>query len=193
MTKAELRKLSLQQRKQLSAGNIELYSQQICNSFFSSFNLQTVRYLHVYLPIQRLQEVNTWLIIHRLQAEYCHIRIAIPKTNSHDLSMESYVWDEHLLLKENKWGITEPAAGNLVTAQDIDMILMPLLGFDEKGYRAGYGKGYYDRFLEKCNKDIIKIGLCCLTPVSRITDVNSFDIRMDYCITPDKVWQFGRD
>ena len=41
----------------------------------------------------------------------------------------------------------------------IDVVFVPLLIFDKQGHRIGYGKGYYDRFLSKCKKDTIKVGL----------------------------------
>jgi 5-formyltetrahydrofolate cyclo-ligase len=44
----------------------------------------------------------------------------------------------------------------------LDMIIIPLLAFDEKGYRVGYGKGFYDRYLKECRDDCLKIGLVLL-------------------------------
>ena len=70
----------------------------------------------------------------------------------------------------------------------IDLVLIPLLCFDKKGYRVGYGKGYYDRFLAECRPDVMKIGLSIFEPVDEISDVDEFDVKMDYCITPNKIW-----
>ena len=70
------------------------------------------------------------------------------------------------------------------------MVLVPLLCFDESGHRVGYGKGFYDRFLTKCRPDTQKVGLSYFPPVKEITDADSFDIRLDLCLTPEKVWRF---
>jgi 5-formyltetrahydrofolate cyclo-ligase len=67
---------------------------------------------------------------------------------------------------------------------------MPLLAFDSKGDRVGYGKGYYDRFLAACRKDVLKIGLSYFPPVSSIDDIEIFDKKLDFCITPERVYAF---
>jgi 5-formyltetrahydrofolate cyclo-ligase len=70
------------------------------------------------------------------------------------------------------------------------MILMPLLAFDEKGYRVGYGKGFYDRYLLRCRDEVVKVGLSLEQPVPEISDTDGYDGKMDFCVTPGKVWQF---
>jgi 5-formyltetrahydrofolate cyclo-ligase len=193
MTKAELRKQLKVKRQQLSAEEVEARSSQICTLFFQKFDLTGIQYLHSFLPITRLKEVNTWPIINLLQSEFSDIRIVFPKINPEDLSMESFIYDKNLILEENTWGITEPVQGNRLAAYHIDIILLPLLGFDTRGYRVGYGKGFYDRFLTTCRNDILKIGLSMEEPVNNsIDNINNFDIPMDYCITPQRVWHFGR-
>ena len=68
---------------------------------------------------------------------------------------------------------------------------MPLLAFDTLGNRVGYGKGYYDTFLNKCRKETVKIGLSFFGAENeQITDVNENDVKLDYCITPEKVYEF---
>ena len=73
----------------------------------------------------------------------------------------------------------------------IDVVFVPLLAFDKLGHRVGYGKGFYDKFLnDDCRKDVIKIGLSLFKPVDKISDIQKHDIVMDYCVTPDKVYIF---
>jgi 5-formyltetrahydrofolate cyclo-ligase len=73
--------------------------------------------------------------------------------------------------------------------QNIDLVIVPLLAFDKYGNRVGYGKGFYDRFLSKCRSNVIKVGVSFFEPADRITDINPLDIRLDYCITPTRVWK----
>jgi 5-formyltetrahydrofolate cyclo-ligase len=68
--------------------------------------------------------------------------------------------------------------------------LVPLLAFDPKGYRVGFGRGYYDKYLSLCKPDVIKIGLSYFEPVEVIDDVQDFDVPLSYCITTDNVYAF---
>ncbi|MFZ9661276.1 MAG: 5-formyltetrahydrofolate cyclo-ligase, partial [Chitinophagaceae bacterium] len=107
-----------------------------------------------------------------------------------DLNMESVEYNEVSELKKNVYGISEPVDGNLIAIELLDMVLMPLLAFDLDGNRVGFGKGYYDRFLKSCRRDIVKIGLSFLDPLDKISDINSYDIPMDFCITPKMTYAF---
>jgi 5-formyltetrahydrofolate cyclo-ligase len=73
----------------------------------------------------------------------------------------------------------------------LDVVFIPLLAFDEKGNRVGYGKGFYDRFLAKCRPETVKIGLSFFEATPEITDVSPDDIRLDWCVTPEKVYSFS--
>jgi 5-formyltetrahydrofolate cyclo-ligase len=69
-------------------------------------------------------------------------------------------------------------------------VFIPLLSFDKSGHRVGYGGGYYDRLLEKCSRNCIKIGLSFFDPEDRIEDITQSDIKMNHCITPNKIYDF---
>lgn len=71
----------------------------------------------------------------------------------------------------------------------IDLVIVPLLAFDLDGNRVGYGKGYYDKFLQNC-ENALKIGICLEKPLLKILDINEYDIKLDYCITPEKIYSF---
>ena len=69
-------------------------------------------------------------------------------------------------------------------------LCFPLLIFDNQGHRVGYGKGYYDRFLVKCSRETIKVGLSYFNPIERIEDIQIHDIPIDYGITRDRIYRF---
>ncbi|MFN3446520.1 MAG: 5-formyltetrahydrofolate cyclo-ligase, partial [Bacteroidia bacterium] len=73
----------------------------------------------------------------------------------------------------------------------IDMVLVPLLAFDEAGFRVGYGKGFYDDFFTSLNSDCIKIGVNFFPPCEEIDDLREKDIALDYLVTPAEVLSFG--
>lgn len=87
--------------------------------------------------------------------------------------------------KTGAFNIKEPI-GNTVDMNDIDLILMPALAADEKGYRLGYGKGYYDRFLNNTTNAATAI------PISEHLIFNSIpkeehDKKADYIITENQI------
>ncbi|MEP6677439.1 MAG: 5-formyltetrahydrofolate cyclo-ligase, partial [Ferruginibacter sp.] len=94
------------------------------------------------------------------------------------------------LFEKRKYGIIEPIDGPGMYAQSIDLVLVPLLAFDKHGYRVGYGKGYYDKFFKECREDMLKIGFSFFEAEDAIDDVNAMDVKLDYCITPEKIYDF---
>ncbi|MBB6002170.1 5-formyltetrahydrofolate cyclo-ligase [Arcicella rosea] len=190
MNKPALRKYYLSKRKALSQAEILDQSQAIVELFFQHFNLSEVKYLHTFLPIIKHNEINTFLLIERLQAEFPQVQIVVPKSIPETYEMEHFLYDEEKLV-ENKWGIPEPVSGELIAPSEMSIVLVPLLIFDEQGNRVGYGKGFYDRFLQECSSELIKIGLCLEEPIDKIEDINEFDIKLDYCITPNRLYSLG--
>jgi 5-formyltetrahydrofolate cyclo-ligase len=183
MTKAEARKEFLQKRANLSEAEYHQLNFQLYQQFFSSVNLSHVRCLHVFLSIDGKREVDTWPIMDRLRREYDYIRLSIPKVKGNELE---HIYFEGLhQLKQNKWGILEPQQGTPTPTDKIDMVLVPLLAFDERGHRVGYGKGFYDTFLAKCRPDCQKIGLSLFKAIPEITDSSSFDVALNGVIQPN--------
>ncbi len=189
MLKAELRKLMLQKRRALPADEVQHRSATIADQFFANFVLQPGQTVHVFLPIIKNNEVNTWLIIERLRLEHPDVRVAVPVTDvAQNILTHHHLTDEAILV-ENLWGIPEPQDALLILAPEVDVVLIPLLAFDETGHRVGYGKGFYDRFLADCRPDVLKVGLSLEPPVETITDPNPFDVPLDAVVMPDGVWQ----
>ena len=191
MIKSQLRKYYLSKRKAISAEEIVIKSQQITDLFFQKFDLLKVENIHIFLPIIKHNEINTWLIIRRLQQESPKMAILIPKIIPENFEIENFLFDEKKLIV-NPWGILEPSGENQdkIEPEKIDLVIIPLLIFDKNGNRVGYGKGFYDRFLQQCNPKTLKIGMCLEEPIEMIEDVNEFDIKMDFCITPIKIYKF---
>ena len=193
MTKSELRPTFLHRQRSLSLDDAERQSQLICQLFLEIFALplRRIQTIHCFLPVVKNREINTWLIIRQLQGNFSLLDIAVPKTDPLANTLTSHLLDGGTVLAENRWGVPEPQNGELVAPSGIDLVLVPLLAYDHSGSRVGYGKGFYDRFLAQCRPDAQKIGLSYFEPVAKITDVNGFDVALNGCVTPGKVWKFG--
>ena len=190
MTKQELRQHYLQKRQALSEAQYAQLNFQLYQNFFSAIDLSFVKVLHTFLSILSKKEVDTWLIIDRIRREYPHIRISIPKVNGKTGELENFYFEGLHQLATNEWGIQEPKQGTPTESEKIDLVLVPLLAFDQFGHRVGYGKGYYDKFLIKCRSDCKKIGLSLFTVEDKIADTNNSDIALDQCITPTQIINF---
>ena len=79
MTKQQLRTYYLSKRKAISAEDMAIKSHQIKDLLITNFNLSKVKNLHIFLPILKHNEINTWLIIKYLQQNLPKIKIIIPK------------------------------------------------------------------------------------------------------------------
>src|SRR5690606_39308488 len=114
----------------------------------------------------------------------------LSKTERGTFRMRHFIWDAATILTLNHWGIPEPESGTAIQPQAIDVVFVPLLVFDTQGNRVGYGKGFYDRFLSECRPTVMKIGLSLFGPIAAIADTDNYDIRLDTCVTPERIWRF---
>lgn len=157
---------------------------------FQQFDYSDIQTLLSYWPIANMAEPNTQLFSGYLRHIVPGLRIAYPVTNTATNEMIAVAITEDTIYHTNSLGITEPKEGEEIPGTAIDLVLVPMLACDTKGVRVGYGKGYYDRFLANCRKDIVKIGFSYFEPVDQITDSNQFDVPLTYCITPQQIYEF---
>lgn len=187
MNKADIRKVYKEKRQALSPGDLSRRSEKVINATLSSFPLAQ-KTVSLFLPIERKKEINTYTLWEKLMAMDAHV--AVPKVNANKQDLKHYLLTDHSQLELSSLGIPEPKSGKIIAAHKIDVVFVPLMAFDLKGNRVGYGGGFYDRFLKKCNSQCIFIGLSVFPPVSQISDVMGHDIPLHACVTPDEVFRF---
>ncbi len=189
MTKKELRGLYKEKRKHLSPKDIEIMNDLILINF-QKIELPFLSCVHTYLPSEKLGEADTFNLVRFLQFKNPGIKIVVPKIDVESGNMHHLHFEDDMEMMDNLFGITEPTGGNKISAAEIDLVLIPLLAFDKNGYRVGYGKGYYDRFLRTCREDVIKAGLSFFEAEEDIDNINQFDIPLNYCVTPQRIYDF---
>jgi 5-formyltetrahydrofolate cyclo-ligase len=188
MTKEEIRKYYLDKRLQLSPKELEDISEKICHNLFSSYQLEKKK-ISLFLPIEGKKEINTYKIWEK--ATSFDAQVAIPKTNMSTLEMKQVLFETEDQLEVVQYGIPEPKKGRVIAAEHFDYVFVPLLGIDSKGYRVGYGKGIYDRFLSKCSPRCKLIGLNHFDELlDPIEDIEFHDIKLHACITPSTIHRF---
>lgn len=188
--KSTLRSVFLDKRKTLTISEYQKKNAQLLYHIIRALSDLNVKTVHSFLPIRKQKEVNTWPIIELLQSHDKQVIISRSEIQSNKLT--HFVFESTDQLVINKWGIPEPTDGKQINANEIDLVFVPLIVFDKKGHRIGYGKGYYDRFLSECRDDCIKIGLSLSPALDKIEFAESHDFALDYCISPLKLYHFNK-
>lgn len=188
MTKSELRLLYKKRRAELSDEFIEAQSLAIANQLLK-MDIWSYSYYHLFLTIQEHKEINTDYILNILSGKDKHI--VISKSNFETIEMTHYLLTDSTVIKKNQHHIPEPFDGIEIATTKLEVVFVPLLVFDKQGHRIGYGKGFYDKFLSKCNSNTLKIGLSLFEAEEKIEGIFDSDIALDYCVTPDKIYAFS--
>ena len=174
--KSELRKKILKVRKKFNTKNIQLNFKQIVK-ILKKEKITNQIIIGGYYPVNF--EIDDLTLLRKFKKNKFNISLPIIKKN---FQMDFYSWSFSEPLKINKYGIPEPEAKNIVYP---DVFLIPLVAFDKKLNRLGYGGGYYDRLIEKLSKkkNIIKIGLAFSIQEIDKVPTNMYDQKLDYIVT----------
>lgn len=187
MEKKKLRKKYKELRANLSEEQIETKSLTIANQSLE-LDIWDHQYYHIFLPIVKQKEVDTSYILNILQGKDKHILIS--KSDFTTNRMKHYLLTDATRFIVNEYGIPEPEDGIEIDSKKIDVVFIPLLAYDLQGNRVGYGKGFYDRFLSECKKDVIKVGVSFFEPEMREIHKNNTDLPLNYCISERKVYKY---
>lgn len=189
MLKKDIRKIYREKRAALSENErSKLDDLMLIN--FQSVEIPFIYSLLSYWPIEENNEPNTHLFTEYLKFKNPELKTCYPVTDFGTGMMTAIATDIDTPFLKKELNIYEPQSNDAVPAEEIDMVFVPLLAFDERGYRVGYGKGFYDKWLAGSREDCIKTGFCYFEPVSLIDDSHSFDVPLDLCITPQNVYVF---
>lgn len=186
-TKKELRLKYKALRKALSVDAIEEKSLAIANNLIQ-MQIWDKSYFHVFLPIEEQKEINTEYILHLLSGK--DKEILISKSDFESREMTHFLLTDNTKIRKNEYNIPEPVDGIEVPATKIEVVFVPLLSFDIFGNRIGYGKGFYDKFLLECKPGTLKIGLSFFEAENAFEEVFESDVKLDFCVTPEKVYDF---
>lgn len=191
LTKDELRALHKTKRLALLPAERQLLDEQLLVGL-KSLDFSVIRYLHIYLPIAKWNEYDTRPFIHWLRQHHPTVHIVVSVSELKQGTLQHFIWNTESVV-ENAWGIPELTLQPdtvPVSPEDMDVILMPLLVCDRNGNRIGYGKGFYDRFLQACRPNVQKVGVSYFAPLATLIPADAWDVPLDSLITPHGVTSF---
>lgn len=191
--KKSIRKEVMAARQLLSAKEVESKSRQIFERWCNRFSIRKLTYLHVFQSIEDRNEVQTRYYLDFVRRKHPQVRVVVPVVDKVNGVLKHAWVEDHIELIPNKWGIPEPKMPvTMIYPIELDMILVPMLAFDEEGNRLGYGAGYYDKFLSLLRPNCIKIGLCFeLGRRSELLPAEPHDIKLDFIVTEEGIQRFN--
>ncbi|MEX2125542.1 MAG: 5-formyltetrahydrofolate cyclo-ligase [Woeseia sp.] len=181
--KRELRREYRDARTNLSTGEREYASERIAEKVIHAAFFQRSRLVGCYLSLS--DEVDTWRIIAR--AWRMKKRIFAPVTRRNRMLEFREVTPESDLVRDD-YGLLMPRSGDVIAARKLDLVLTPLVAFDERGQRIGMGGGYYDRTFSflRGRRQLLKpklVGLAFACQQAPEIASNPWDIRLYRVIT----------
>ena len=187
MLKSEIRALFKEKRKGLSYLELNSFSTQITNFILEKIDFNN-KQISIFLPIEKQKEFDSYPLLEGLIIQGA--TPIISKSNFEDCSLTLYKYENSSQLEINPFGIPEPKYGEIVSESLLNVVFVPLLALDKNGNRVGYGKGFYDKLLLKCNPECLFIGINLFDEFVEIDDLNPFDIQLHCCFTPQRYYEF---
>lgn len=188
MKKDIARKIYIKKRQKLSSSKFDEQSSLLVQNVIELINKYRPKYVHCFLPIHSKSEINTSSII-----QHCWnagINVVVPVSNFEDGTLKTAEFKPDTKTKLTKNNIPEPLKPIWCVNDKIDLVVTPLLAYDRRGYRVGYGKGFYDRFFTLLNIDTKRVGISLFEPCEDIENLSLYDISMTHCVTPNKTYFF---
>ena len=175
MEKSEIRKKIIKLRKKNYLKNIEINFQSIIKILRK--NKQTKKIVGGYYSYN--YEANVMPLLEKFKK--LNYIISIPKIGK-KYDMNFFVWSTNDPLNINKYGIPEPITNKIVYP---DILLVPLVAYDEDRNRIGYGGGFYDRYIKKIKKikKVLTIGISFSYQKIKKIPIDKNDIKLDFIIT----------
>ncbi len=173
-------------KKRAELDNRALLSERITDAFLATDLYKNAEAVLLYYSTD--DEVSTRKIfLHALASKK---RVAFPVCLDGDGVMEFCYVNSAEDLRDDMYGIRAPkSCCEKFVNRDKAICIVPGIAFDKKGYRLGYGKGYYDRFLEKFKG--ISIGFCFENMLEYNLPTDEYDKKVDYLITDKTIYNFN--
>tara|TARA_S200000501_G_C20747322_1_gene710086 strand:- start:148 stop:678 length:531 start_codon:yes stop_codon:yes gene_type:complete len=175
VNKSDIRKKILKVRKLNNFKDLNINFRSILKIL--KINKPISKIVAAYYPYNH--EVDAIKILKKLEKK--KFKISLPRIKN-NYQMDFFLWTTNDPLQINKYGIPEPTSEKVVYPS---ILLVPLVAYDNKFNRVGYGGGFYDRYINrfKKHKKIITIGLAYSFQKVKKIPINKYDIKLDFVVT----------
>ncbi len=177
--KAEIRKDLLDRRRALATAERAAASRKIAALLTGLDLYRTAGCVALFMPIQG--EIDLLPLVEAGARQYC-----FPRVSGSDL--EFVAVDSLADFAPGSFGVPEPCGERRVAPAGLDLVLVPGLAFDRRGYRLGYGKGYYDRLLA-ANPGLCTCGICMRQFFVDELPADAWDQRVDLVVMEDGIYK----
>ena len=184
MNRKQQRELLLAERTELTVVQRQQYTDAILASIKLLLKQQPVGVLAFYWPIKG--EIDCRDMAKELML--AGWQLALPVIDESSRQLRFAHWTPETKMKKGVWNIPVPISPQWLQP---DIYLIPLVGFDDNGYRLGYGGGYYDRTLAAVNAPIKCVGIGLESARLTTFAAQDYDIPMDAIITEAAVYHHG--
>ncbi|BDF93370.1 5-formyltetrahydrofolate cyclo-ligase [Pseudoalteromonas sp. KAN5] len=195
-TRAQIRQQIRKARNLLSKSEQKIAAKAMKVNFTQHLKQQKkVKNAHIGIYFSNDAELDTSLLIKDLWSKNHHLYLpVIHPFNGTTLYFQRY--EENSPMKANRYGILEPKlnCSHICPLAELDYLLMPLVAFDDNGNRLGMGGGFYDKTLARYEKENWQkpqlIGLAHQCQHVTSLPVESWDVPLNYIITPQKIYHW---
>ncbi len=174
MDKNKIRQEYSETRTLLDEDKVDTWSRAITDWLWKDALFQSARSVMLYVSMQN--EVATRELIRRASETK---QVLLPKV--HRGQINPCVFSGFDRLRRSKFGVLEPAGETAAPEVTIDLIAVPAISFDRRGFRIGYGKGFYDAFLTRCSCPSVGLAFECQL-IDRIPE-DHWDRKVDRVVT----------
>lgn len=189
MDRTALRTLHIARRKTVPATNRIPIEKQLARRLWNAAPVRKARHLSIYFAVNGEISLDAFIDT----AAQRNVRLYAPALSGKSLRFSAL--HAGMTFRTNRYGIPEPNGGPYIDARSLDVVLTPLVAFDETGTRLGMGGGFYDRcfhFLSQrklwCKPKLIGVGF----EQQRVSHIDSevWDVKLWAAITEKKRYFF---
>ena len=185
-SKSKIRKRILNVRNNMSKEDVKKNSNAIMDKITSLDIYKHSKVVFIYMDFKN--EVITSNLIKRMLSE--KKRVVIPYTDSINTVLIPSEITKESDLKQNSFGYYEPKSILPVNIEEIDLVIVPGVVFDKNLNRIGFGKGYYDKILNRLKPSAKKVALAHDFQVLEDIPAEEHDVKMDMIITEKNIYPF---